>query len=264
MMRFNQIYALSLRHIYLISGSLPRIIDLIYWPTVQIFLWGFISKFFTLNSDYYSNTVGVILTAAILYDFLFRASISYNMMFLEEIWSRNFTNLFIAPIKISEIITSLTLTAIFRTLIGLVPAAILAIPLFGVSIFELGIPLFFLLLSLYIFGVTLGLLVTSGLLRYGPSFENIAWASLFFLAPLGCIYYPVEILPHSLQLVAKALPLVHIFEEMRNILLNNSVNLFEIIKSISISLVYFVFGVAIFYAAYFGAKEKGTLINMGE
>ncbi len=263
-MRFNQIYALSLRHIYLILGSLPRIIDLIYWPTVQIFLWGFISKFFTLNSEYYSNTVGVILTAAILYDFLFRASISYNMMFLEEIWSRNFTNLFIAPIKISEIITSLTLTAILRTLIGLVPAAILAIPFFGVSIFELGLPLFFLLLGLYIFGVTLGLLVTAGLLRYGPSFENIAWASLFFLAPLGCIYYPIEILPDGLQIIAKALPLVHIFEEMRNILLNNSVNLFEIIKSISISLVYFVFGVAIFYAAYFGAKEKGTLINMGE
>ena len=263
-MRFNQIYALSLRHIYLISSSLPRIIDLIYWPAVQIFLWGFISKFFTLNSDYYSNTVGVILTAAILYDFLFRASISYNMMFLEEIWSRNFTNLFIAPIKISEIITSLTLTAILRTLIGLVPAAILAIPFFGVSIFELGVPLFFLLLSLYIFGVTLGLLVTSGLLRFGPSFENIAWASLFFLAPLGCIYYPIEILPESLQIIAKALPLVHIFEEMRNILLNSSVNSLEIVKSILISMVYFVIGVTVFYMAYYGAKEKGTLINMGE
>ncbi len=263
-MRVNQIYALSLRHVYLICSSLPRIIDLIYWPTVQIFLWGFISKFFTLNSDYYSNTVGVILTAAILYDFLFRASISYNMMFLEEIWSRNFTNLFIAPIRISEIITSLTLTAILRTLIGLVPAAILAIPFFGVSIFELGIPLFFLLLSLYIFGVTLGLLVTSGLLRYGPSFENIAWASLFFLAPLGCIYYPVEILPTSLQLIAKALPLVHIFEEMRNILLNNSVNSLEIVKSISISIVYFVAGVTVFYMAYHGDKEKGTVINIGE
>ena len=263
-MRFNQIYALSLRHIYLISGSLPRIIDLIYWPAVQIFLWGFISKFFTLNSDYYSNTVGVILTAAILYDFLFRASISYNMMFLEEIWSRNFTNLFIAPIRISEIITSLTLTAILRTLIGLVPAAFLAIPFFGVSIFELGFPLFFLLLSLYIFGVTLGLLVTAGLLRFGPSFENIAWASLFFLAPLGCIYYPVDILPGSLQIIANALPLVHIFEEMRNIILNNSVNSYEIFKSILISIVYFVVGVTVFYMAYYGAKDKGTLINMGE
>ena len=120
------------------------------------------------------------------------------------------------------------------------------------------------MLSLYIFGVTLGLLVTSGLLRYGPSFENIAWASLFFLAPLGCIYYPIEILPYSLQLVAKALPLVHIFEEMRNILLNNSVSLFEIAKSIAISLVYFAIGVIVFYLAYFSAKNKGTLINMGE
>ena len=263
-MRFNQIYALSLRHIYLISSSFPRIVDLIYWPTVQIFLWGFISKFFTLNSEYYSNTVGVILTAAILYDFLFRASISYNMMFLEEIWSRNFTNLFIAPIKISEIITSLTLTAIFRTLIGLIPATILAIPLFGVSIFKLGVPLLFLLISLYIFGVTLGLLVTSGLLRFGPSFENIAWASLFFLAPLGCIYYPIDILPESLQVIAKLLPLVHIFEEVRNILLNNQVNFYEIIKSISISIVYFAFGVITFYISYFGAKKNGTLINMGE
>ncbi len=263
-MRFSQIYALSLRHIYLISSSLPRIIDLIYWPTVQIFLWGFISKFFTLNSEYYNNTIGVILTAAILYDFLFRTSISYNMMFLEEIWSRNFTNLFIAPIKISEIIASLTLTAIFRTLIGLVPAAVLAIPLFGVSIFKLGVPLFFLMISLYIFGVTLGLLVTSGLLRFGPSFENIAWASLFFLAPLGCIYYPIEVLPESLQLIAKALPLVHIFDEMRSILINNSFNSYDIIKSISISIIYFIIGVAIFYKSYSGAKENGTLINMGE
>ncbi len=263
-MKLDKIYALSLRHVYLICSSLPRIIDLIYWPTVQIFLWGFISKFFTLNSSFYSDTIGVILTAAILYDFLFRASISYNMMFLEEIWSRNFTNLFIAPIKLSEIIAALTLTAIFRTLIGLIPASILAIPFFGVSIFKLGIPLLFLLTSLYIFGVTLGLLVTSGLLRYGPSFENIAWASLFFLAPLGCIYYPVEILPMSLQVIAKLLPLVHIFEEMRNILLTGSVNLVELVKSISISLVYFIIGIIIFYTSYSGAKDKGTLINMGE
>ena len=179
-MRWHKIYALSLRHIYLIKSSFPRILDLIYWPTIQIFLWGFISKFFTLSSSYYNNTVGVILSAAILYDFLFRSSISYNMMFLEEIWSRNFTNLFIAPIKISEIIAALTFTAIIRTLIGMVPAAIIAIPLFGVSIFKIGAPLIFLLVCLYLFGVTLGLIVTAGLIRFGPSFENIAWASLFF------------------------------------------------------------------------------------
>ena len=263
-MNFNKIFALSLRHVYLIKGSFPRILDLIYWPTIQIFLWGFISKFFTLNSSYFENTVGIILSAAILYDFLFRSSISYNMMFLEEIWSRNFTNLFIAPIKISEIIAALTFTAIFRTLIGLVPAALLAIPLFGVSIFKIGIPLIFLLITLYIFGVTLGLLVTSGLVRFGPSFENIAWASLFFLAPLGCIYYPIEILPDWLQIIAKLLPLVHIFEEMRNVLIHDIVDYYQIFKAIIISFIYFVFGIIVFYLSYEGAKNRGTLINMGE
>ena len=263
-MNFNKIFALSLRHVYLIKGSFPRILDLIYWPTIQIFLWGFISKFFTLNSSYFDNTVGIILSAAILYDFLFRSSISYNMMFLEEIWSRNFTNLFIAPIKISEIIAALTFTAIFRTLIGLVPAALLAIPLFGVSIFKIGIPLIFLLITLYIFGVTLGLLVTSGLVRFGPSFENIAWASLFFLAPLGCIYYPIEILPDWLQIIAKLLPLVHIFEEMRNVLIHDIVDYYQILKAIIISFIYFVFGIIVFYLSYEGAKNRGTLINMGE
>ena len=150
-MKFHRMYALPLRHIYLIKGSLPRILDLIYWPTIQIVLWGFISEFFTLHSDYYSDTLGIILSAAILYDFLFRSSISFNMLFLEEIWSRNFTNLFVAPLKVSEIITALTITALLRTLIGVVPAILLATPFFGVSIFDLGPSLIMLFLILYLF-----------------------------------------------------------------------------------------------------------------
>ena len=143
-MKFHRMFALSMRHLYLIKGSFPRILDLIYWPTIQIILWGFISQFFTMYSDYYNNTIGVILSCAILYDFLFRSSISFNMLFLEEIWSRNFTNLFIAPIKIGEIIISLIFTALIRALIGLVPAILLTSPLFGISILDLGLPLFLL------------------------------------------------------------------------------------------------------------------------
>ena len=263
-MNWNKIFALSLRHVYLIRGSFPRILDLIYWPTIQIFLWGFISKFFTLNSSYFENTIGIILSAAILYDFLFRSSISYNMMFLEEIWSRNFTNLFIAPIRLSEIITALTFTAILRTLIGLVPAALLAIPFFGVSIFNIGIPLIFLLITLYIFGVTLGLLVTAGLVRFGPSFENIAWSTMFLLAPFGCIYYPVETLPEIFQTIAYGLPLVYIFEETRNILVNGIVSYENIRIALSLNTFYLTIAIATFYFSFDKAREKGTLINIGE
>ena len=263
-MKFNRIYGLFLRHFFLITRSFPRVLDLIYWPSIQITLWGFISNFFAAHSAYYNNAVGVILTCAILYDFLFRTSIGFNMLFLEEIWSRNFTNLFIAPIKISEIIFSLVFTALIRALIGLIPAIILTSPLFGISLLDLGIYLFFLFLSLYIFGITLGILVSAGLLRFGPSFENIAWASLFFLAPLGCIYYPIEILPEWLQIIAKILPLVHIFEEMRNILINDIISYSQIFLAIIISIFYFMLGVAVFYISYAGAKIRGTLINVGE
>ena len=263
-MNWNKVYGLSLRHFYLIKSSFPRVLDLIYWPTIQIILWGFISKFFSIYSDYYNNTLGVILTCAILYDILFRSSISFNMLFLEEIWSRNFTNLFIAPLKIKEIIVSLIFTALIRTLIGLVPAIMLTAPFFGVSILKLGFPLLLLFLSLYIFGITLGLFVSAGLLRYGPAFENIAWSSLFLLAPLGCIYYPIDILPNFFQIVAKGLPLVYIFDETRNILLNGSLNYENLKYAYLLNLIYLSCGIGLFYYAFLKARIKGTLINMGE
>ena len=112
-MNFTRIYGLFLRHFYLITRSFPRILDLIYWPSIQITLWGFISNFFAEYSTYYSGAVGVILSCAILYDFLFRTSIGFNMLFLEEIWSRNFTNLFIAPMKVSERTMSSTERIVF-------------------------------------------------------------------------------------------------------------------------------------------------------
>ena len=263
-MKFYRIYALYLRHFYLIKSSLPRWLDLIYWPTIQIILWGFISKFFSMHSDFYDHTVGIILSAAILYDFLFRSSISFNMLFLEEIWSRNFTNLFIAPLRVSEIITALTVTALIRTLIGIVPAVLLASPFFGVSLLSLGLPLILLLLSLYAFGITLGLFVVSGLLRYGPAFENVAWSSLFLLAPLGCIYYPLSILPDVLQILAKALPLVYIFEEVRSILVNNVVNYSNIMTALILNVFYFLLSILMFYSAFNEARKRGTLINVGE
>ncbi len=263
-MSLIRIYGLFLRHFFLITRSFPRILDLIYWPSIQITLWGFISNFFASHSSYYNNAVGVILTCAILYDFLFRTSIGFNMLFLEEIWSRNFTNLFIAPMKISEIITSLVFTALIRALIGLIPAIILTSPIFGISILDLGYYLFFLFLSLYIFGITLGILVSSGLLRFGPSFENIAWSTMFLLAPFGCIYYPIETLPEIFQKIAYSLPLVYIFEEARNILINNTINLENLYTALKLNAVYLVLAITLFYYSFSVARKKGTLINIGE
>jgi ABC-2 type transport system permease protein len=166
--------------------------------------------------------------------------------------------------KISEIIVSLVFTALIRALIGLVPAILLTSPLFGISLFDLGIPLAFLFLSLYIFGITLGIFVSAGLLRFGPSFENIAWSTMFLLAPFGCIYYPVETLPEIFQSIAYTLPLVYIFEETRNILVNQSVNYGNILYAVYLNIFYLFIAISVFYYSFYKAREKGTLINIGE
>jgi ABC-2 type transport system permease protein len=128
----------------------------------------------------------------------------------------------------------------------------------------LGPPLAFLFLSLYIFGITLGLFVSAGLLRFGPSFENIAWSTMFLLAPFGCIYYPIETLPKIFQSIAYALPLVYIFEEVRNILINQFVNFENIIQAFYLNLLYLSLAIFVFYYSFDKAREKGTLINIGE
>jgi ABC-2 type transport system permease protein len=112
--------------------------------------------------------------------------------------------------------------------------------------------------------MTLGLFVVSGLLRYGPAFENVAWSSLFLLAPLGCIYYPLSILPEALQVLAKTLPLVYIFEEVRSILLNDIVDYYNILTALILNLIYFLISVYVFYSAFHAARKRGTLINVGE
>ena len=118
--------------------------------------------------------------------------------------------------------------------------------------------------NLYIFGITLGILVSSGLLRFGPSFENIAWSTMFLLAPFGCIYYPKETLPEIFQKIAYVLPLVYIFEEARNILINQTVNIENVYYAFIWNAFYFSISIGLFYYSFNAAKNKGTLINMGE
>jgi ABC-2 type transport system permease protein len=107
-------------------------------------------------------------------------------------------------------------------------------------------------------------LVSAGLLRFGPSFENIAWSTMFLLAPFGCIYYPVEILPEIFQKIAYSLPLVYIFEEARSILVEQTVNLENIITAFTLNVVYLIIAISLFYYSFNQARKKGTLINIGE
>src|SRR5204862_178619 len=137
----GRIWTLALRHIYLLRGSWPRVLELVYWPAVQIVLWGFISVFLRGQSSFVAHAFGVLLAGVMLWDLMFRGQLGVSISFFEEMWSRNLGNLFVSPLRPWEMIAALLTMSVVRTLIAMVPASILAILFFHFSIYSLGWPL---------------------------------------------------------------------------------------------------------------------------
>lgn len=260
----RRISALALRYAYLLMGSWPRMLELAYWPTVQIILWGFISKHFSGQTTWAENAAGALLAAVLLWDILFRGQLGYTISFMEELWARNLGQLFVSPLRPYELVISLTAISLIRTLIGVTPAAFIAIPLYGFSIFGLGLPLIGFFANLMVTGWALGLFVTALLLRVGLGAESVAWMALFLIAPISAIYYPVDVLPFWLQWVAWSIPPAYVFEGMRAILLDGVFRLDLLIGAIALNAVYLTLGGLTFTLSFRLARRQGILHQLGE
>ena len=157
---WKRIWAMVLRHTYLLRSSWPRVLELAYWPTFQLLLWGFITTFFLQHSSWLAQAAGALISAVLLWDVLFRSNLGLSLTFVEEIWARNLGQLFISPLRPTEMIAALMIISFVRTIISVTPAAFLALPFFGVWVFDLGIALFAFFFNLMVMGWAVGLLVS--------------------------------------------------------------------------------------------------------
>jgi ABC-2 type transport system permease protein len=260
----GRIFAMVLRYGYLLRHSWPRILELIYWPAVQLILWGFISKFFVEHSSWLAQASGVLMAAVLLWDVLFRAHLGVSLAFFEEMYSRNLGHLFVSPLRVTELVSALLAISFLRTLIGISGAALLAIPLYNFSIFGLGLPLLGFFANLLVMGWSIGLLVAGMVLRYGLGAESLAWVSIFAIAPLSGIYYPVSTLPEWLQPVAWLLPSSHVFEGMRQLMFGQVMRADLMWQAIGLNLVYLAVGTGFFLLAFHSARRNGLLLRVGE
>ena len=260
---FGRISALILRYLYLLRSSWPRIIEIAYWPTMQMVIWGFVSQHFSSSSPELTAG-GILISVVLVWDCLFRSHISYTLSFLEELWSRNLGNLFVSPLRPAELIAALASISMMRTLIGMLPAALLAIPFFEVSVFEMGFPLLGFFLNLVLTGWAISQFVTGILIRYGLGAESLTWVLPFLIAPFSCIYYPLATLPDWMQSVAVFIPATYVFEGMRALLINEVFRTDLMMKSFALNLVYLVVGVYIFFLSFQAARRHGLLLQSGE
>ena len=110
----RRVGALSLRYFYLLRGSWPRLVELAYWPTVQMILWGFITLFLVTQTSYIAQAFGVLLSAVMLWDVLFRSQLGVSVTFFEEMYSRNLGHLFVSPLRSWELILALMSMSLVR------------------------------------------------------------------------------------------------------------------------------------------------------
>src|SRR2546430_4095686 len=137
-MRLSRVLAVVLRQLYLYRGSVSRVVPLFVWATLDIVLWGFITRYLDVVAPNAPRFVPALLGAVLLWDFLSRAMQGVTTTFLEDVWSRNFLNVFATPMQISEYLSGLVLASILTSTVGLTVMLVVASAAFGLSLAQYG------------------------------------------------------------------------------------------------------------------------------
>jgi ABC-2 type transport system permease protein len=261
----RRIWGLMYRHLALYRRSWPRLLELAYWPVLQMCIWGFTASFLASRMGSPAALAGAtLLGGVLLWEVALRSQMGVAISFMEEMWSRNLGHVFVSPVRPRELVGALILISVIRMAAGVLPAILVAWLLYAYNLFAMGpiVVLFF--INLMIMGWAVALGVVSLILRHGAGAEALAWSVLFGLTPFSAVFYPVAVLPHALQPIALALPSAHVFEGMRGILLNGVVRWDHLIAAFALNAVW-VGGAALLFARQFRqARLRGALLSIGE
>jgi ABC-2 type transport system permease protein len=214
-MRLSRVAAIMLRQYYLVRGSASRVLPMFVWVGIDIVLWGFITKYLTAIAGSGFHFVPALLGAVLLWDFLTRVMQGVTMAFFEDVWSRNFLNVFATPISVPEYLGGLVLTSICTSSLGLAVMLLVAMLAFGLSFFSYGVMLAPFLLILFLSGIALGITGTAIVLRLGPAAEWFVWPIPAVLSPFVGVFYPLSTLPRWMRAISRILPPSYVFEGMR-------------------------------------------------
>ncbi len=258
-MKSSRVLAIFLRQLYLMRGSPSRLMPLFLWVAIDMVMWGYLSRYLNSVSASGMNFVPSLLGAVLLWDFFARVMQGVTIAFFEDVWSRNFLNLFASPLSIPEYCAGLVLNSIATSTVGLLVMLLLSSLIFGLSFFAYGVALLPFLLILFIFGIALGIFACGLVLRLGPSAEWFVWPIPGMLSPFAGVFYPIATLPVWMQWVALALPPSYVFEGMRGVVAGHPVDPGSLVLAFVLVLGYLLTACAFFAGIYRSAVRTGRL-----
>ena len=261
----RRIWGMMYRHLALYRRSWPRLLELAYWPVLQMCIWGFTASYMAQRmGSTMALAGGALLGGVLLWEVALRSQMGVAISFLEEIWSRNLGHVFVSPLRPWELVAALIGMSMIRMTMGVLPAILLAWVLYAYNLFALGPILVLFFANLMIMGWWVALAVVSLILRHGAGAEALAWSVLFGLTPFSAVFYPVSVLPAYLQPIALALPSAHVFEGMRAALLQGTIRWDQMAWAIGLNIVWMICAGTLFAAQFRVARVRGALLTIGE
>lgn len=261
-MSLRRIMALVIRNLYLYKRSVPRLMDVAFWPTLDVVLWGFLSFYLQKMNLPGVNIVTLLLGAVIFWEFLNQSQRAVSIAFLEEVWERNFLNIFVTPISLLEFLFSTVFVGLVRLFLVAVVMSILAILIYHFNIFTIGLALIPFVINLLIFGWSLGIFITSIILRYGTSAQVLAFGLIVIIQPFTAVFYPVSALPQAVQWFSYLIPSTYVFEGMRTVLSGGALPGTDLLLAFGLNIVYLALMLWFFYAMFKKVKAMGRLLKL--
>jgi ABC-2 type transport system permease protein len=258
-MKLRRVAAVSLRQFFLLRGSPVRILPMIAWVAIDIVLWGFISRYLNSVTGPRFNFVPALLGAVLLWDFLSRVMQGVTTGFFEDVWSRNFLNIFATPLTILEYLSGLVVTGLCTSALGLAAMLALATTLFGLSYLTYGLALIPFLFVLVVTGIGLGILGSAVVLRLGPASEWLIWPIPTILSPFAGVFYPLSTLPTWMRMISHALPPSYVFEGMRSVVAGHGAPAGQLAIGAGLAALYLVGAFTVFARVHRYALRSGLI-----
>ena len=258
----ERIFALLLRQLYLYRRSMIRMLEIIYWPVMDLLVWGFLSLYVGRLRGGGALAVAFLLGGMILWDIFFRAQQAISVSFLEDIWTRNLINVFVSPISTLEFILAMLLLGVMKVIVTGLLLSGLALALYTFNIFQYGLPLIPYVLNLLLSAWGIGVITTAMILRFGQGAETLAWAIPFLFQPFSAVFYPVAVLPAALRPLALALPTTHAFEGMRTVLSGGGIAWERVGWALGENVVLLVVAASVFAIVMHVARTQGLLLRV--
>lgn len=262
-MSWRRVGALVLRYTFLYTRSVPRVMEMFFWPVMDLLVWGFLTVYLLRAGHGVPGYITFLIGAMIFWDILYRSQQGVTISFLEDIWARNLLNLFVAPIRVSEFIAATYVVGFVKILVTVAVLVTLAYTLYSFNLFALGLSLIPLFINLLIMGWAIGMVTTALIMRWGQAAEALAWGIPFLIQPLAAVFYPVSVLPPWLQPVALGVPATHVFEGMRQVLQGHGLSMNHLVWAFALNGVYLLGGALFFRHMFNVARRKGLLAKLG-